>query len=95
MIYGILICRLKFYGIETVLNIIKSCPNNRTKYVEVKGVTSKIRPLRSGLPQGSVLGPLPLIIEINDCTSFKEDGISVLIYFLCLYILKSLCKELK
>lgn len=57
--------------VRLTLNIIKSFLNNRTQYVEVKGVTSKIRASRSSVPQGSVLGTLLDIIAINDLPNYN------------------------
>lgn len=52
--------------VRLTLYISKSSLNNKKQYVEVKGVTSKIRASRSSVPQGSVLGILLDIIAIND-----------------------------
>ena len=40
--------------------------SNRQQCVAVNGTTSNEAQIRSGLPQGSVLGPLPFLIHISD-----------------------------
>ena len=40
--------------------------SNRQQCVAVNGTTSSEAQVRSGLPQGSVLGPLILLIHISD-----------------------------
>ena len=45
---------------------IKSWLENRTQYVEINGKRSETRAVKSGVPQGSVLGPLLFIVYIND-----------------------------
>ena len=50
--------KLDHYGIrETTLNWIKNFLTNRTQKVVVDGSSSESARLKSGMPQGTVLGP--------------------------------------
>ena len=45
---------------------IKAYLTNRTQCVSINGQTSTFLPVVSGVPQGSLLGPLFYIVYIND-----------------------------
>ena len=82
--YKRLVGKLHYYGIQgSILAWIEDFLTGRTQSVLVDGVTSNPVDVTSGVPQGSVLGPILFLCYINDlpdqvssgCRLFADDSI--------------------
>ena len=76
--HNILLSKLKHYGLRNIsLQWFSSYLSNRVQYIESDGIKSSPTIIKTGVPQGSILGPLLFIIYMNDinCASsiFKAN----------------------
>ena len=58
---------MNHYGIRGVANnLFSSYLSYRSQYVSINGFNSNLEHIHCGAPQGSILGPLLIVIYIND-----------------------------
>ena len=76
--HNILLHKLDFYGIRgTCLALLKSHLSERKQFVEFNGVKSSLANITTGVPQGSILGPLLFIICTNDISNACDVSKSI------------------
>lgn len=85
--HDVLLCKLRALGFNsTSLSWVMSYLEGREQVVDINGTLSRPLPLKCGVPQGSILGPLFFLIYINDmqsacdCTLFLFADDSALLF---------------
>ena len=58
-----------------MLKWIKAFVTNRSQSVSIKGVQSSTKCVLSGVPQGSILGPVLFLLYINDISSSVKSSL--------------------
>ena len=71
--HNILLDKLKYYRFDdTAIKLFRSYLTNRYQYVQMENAKSQLLEIITGVPQGSILGPLLFIIYINEISQSSD-----------------------
>ena len=85
--YNIMLKKLQFYGFNArTLNWFSSYFSNRQQFVLLDNSSSSLCHITTGVPQGSILGPLLFLIYVNDLTTSTDSNIIMYADDACLLI---------
>ena len=72
--FDILLYKLQYYGIRDItLKLLKSYISNRKQYVKYNVNESGFKEIKTGVPQGFILGPLLFSIYITDLATINNS----------------------
>ena len=78
--HEIMLYKLEYYGVTgPALQLLRSYLSDRKQYVEFENVKSDSMIIKTGVPQGSILGPLLFVIYVNDI-SLASKFFTAIIY---------------